>query len=94
MTIVPMDDFWSRLVLQVAHTEPSVRHALFALSGFHEHFLLGKASDGLQSRYARVQYDLAIKNLLSASQGPDILCAQLICCLAFISIEVRQTPND
>lgn len=32
-------EFWSRLVLQYSHTEPSVRHALVALTYIHFDFV-------------------------------------------------------
>ena len=82
------DDFWSKLVLQVAHTEPSVRHAVFALSYFHERYRSGNRLIGSGSDFGLKQYNLAIRTLLGAPEGPNHLCARAICCVVFIIIEV------
>ena len=89
MTFLSYGDFWSWLVLSVADTEPVVRHALYALSELHEQFLSDRGSRGRESRFALRQYNTAIR-LLRHDTGSSSPLVYLLCCLIFVSIEVRR----
>jgi len=84
------NDFWSRLVLQAAHSEPTIRHAIVALSEFHRRFLLlpGEGANN-EPRFALWHYNTAIKKVLRVIDNHDSLYLRLICCVVFVSIEVR-----
>ena len=82
------NDFWSRLVLQIAHTEPSIRHGIVALSEFHRKFLRLEEGGHREPRFGLWHYNAAIKNLLSAVDNHESLYVRLICSLIFVSIEV------
>ena len=79
--------FWSEVVPRIAYNEPSVRHALIALAGFHERFTSG-SKDRERSCFGLQQYNLAIRTLLHSNQ--DLPLVGLLCCLLFISIELLQ----
>ena len=84
------EDFWGELVPQVAHAESSIRHALIALSGFHESFLVaGSGEGGEANRFGFQQYNLAIRELVHPQMKEGSPLVALLCCLLFISIEVR-----
>ena len=83
--------FWSKLVPQIAYSEPSIRHALIALSGFHEQFMLRDVSfSSVKFRYGIQQYNLAIRKLLDLHTRQGSPLVSLLCCLLFISIELLQ----
>jgi len=89
--------FWRDQVPQIAHAEPSIRHALLAFASFHEHFTLGGGSRNDHTRFGLQQCNLAIKGLVQSSQGSPLIA--LLCCLLFISIEVSswdgpREPDD
>lgn len=88
------EELWDKAIFQVADAEPSIRHAMYALSAFHEHFLLGTSQDSIgekQLSFAVGQYNLAIKELLRFSDIQDRKSSiiHLVSCLIFISIEVN-----
>ena len=81
------DELWSRRVLQLAHGDTCMRHALVALSSYHERFV-NVAEDG-ESLYGLQQYNLAIRELVKAdAQKLSYLPVQLVSCAVFISMEV------
>jgi hypothetical protein len=55
-------EFWNRLVLTVSHSEPTVRHALLALSSIHESYELRRLQDSLnlvqRNEFAMQQYSM------------------------------------
>ena len=96
-------EFWSRLVLQVSHSEPAVRHAVVALGSLHES--LDSGGQELTTRRASVlghgtplqQYDQAIAALRGRMQSQDesdILEIALICCVLFHSFETLHGDHD
>lgn len=89
ITSLAHNDFWSRLVLQAAHTEPTIRHAIVALSEFHRRFLLlpGEGASN-EPHFALWHYNRAINKVLRAVDSHDSLYLRLICCVVFVSIEV------
>ncbi|TGJ88562.1 hypothetical protein E0Z10_g244 [Xylaria hypoxylon] len=62
-------DFWERLVLQAAHNEPAVLHAIVAIGSRHELAMQQTAKVDAVEIFALRQYGLAIKHLLDPSFG-------------------------
>ncbi|KAG9234779.1 hypothetical protein BJ875DRAFT_293666 [Amylocarpus encephaloides] len=85
-------DFWERLVLQAAHRESAVRHALVAIGSVHELSERQTAASDVSRAFALEQYNLAIRELLVApSQGGERgvdVC--LIACILFACLENMQ----
>ena len=91
------EELWDRNVFQIAATEPSIRHALFALSGFHEQYLKpSHDSEKKQLGFALSQYNLAIRELLRFEVHKDYTSSilHLVSCLIFISIEVSRQREE
>ena len=87
-------DFWSRLVLQLSHTEPAVRHAISAVSiicntGDSSGWSTWHPAEVMKSNpYAEHQKNKAIRLLSNRIQAkPDSNLVPLICCLLFTCIE-------
>ncbi|KAH8759838.1 hypothetical protein F5883DRAFT_500988 [Diaporthe sp. PMI_573] len=81
--------FWERLVLQTAHYEPAIRHAITAIGSLHEQHIFGRGSE---VSFALQQYNLAIKSLLAPpspgqQRGLDV---SLIACILFTCFENMQ----
>lgn len=79
--------FWERLVLQAAHHEPAIRHAITAIGALHEQHFVGKE---IVNTFALQQYNLAIRGLLDPldqqrKRGVDVC---LISCILFTCFEV------
>jgi hypothetical protein len=82
-------NFWSRLVLQLSHNEPAIRHGLIALSAAYELFQDGRITDLTSDQLALRQYNRAIRLLRARMSDPGDRGAEvaLICSVIFISIE-------
>ena len=90
--------FWERLILQVSHSEPAVRHAVVALGSFHE--CLNVGDEGSVSKvdvhndfqYSLQQYarSLACLRNLFLDKPDQQIDVILICCILFISFESLQ----
>ena len=90
--------FWTRVVIQAAHYEPAVRHAVLGLSSLHERFESGDKSifspnwDWNEGGFALQQYNRAIQQIIQPKHGSQQavdIC--LIACMLFASFEVRVT---
>jgi hypothetical protein len=89
-------EFWSRLVLQASHTEPTIRHAVIALGSLHE-TTQNKDSAVLKSgkahnKFALQQCNKAITSLnqqlsLKGQQSIEVL---LMSCVLFVCFETLQ----
>ncbi|KAI1414888.1 hypothetical protein F5Y13DRAFT_196845 [Hypoxylon sp. FL1857] len=83
--------FWSKLVLQLSHSEPSIRHAVSAISvTYHdiESSLQHPAGYVNSNPEAQREWSLAIKSLSSRIQvQPNSNLVPLVCCLLFTCIE-------
>ena len=79
---------WARLLVQIAQAEPSINHALFALSGFHETYRNMRLAGRSESPFALNQYNLAIHALVKAPNRPASPTIHLVSCLIFFMIEV------
>ncbi|KAI8201879.1 Aspercryptin biosynthesis cluster-specific transcription regulator atnN [Colletotrichum sp. SAR 10_65] len=91
---------WKKLVPHFCHAEPSIRHAVLAISSLHESLSQEKSADGgdtisspkwagvLSNTFASEQYGKALKHLQewkpSESAGVTV---PLLACLLFICIE-------
>lgn len=96
-------DFWSRLVLQISHTENAVLYALLALSSVYEmqeyrqngHSNSDCCSDRARNQIALQQYNKAICILskkLSENQMP--LTVTLVTCILFVRLEFLRNDYE
>ncbi|RFU23975.1 hypothetical protein B7463_g12362, partial [Scytalidium lignicola] len=83
--------FWSKLVLQLSHSEPSIRHAVSAISVIYqdvESSLRHPAGYVNANPEAQQEWDTAIKSLSARIQAhPNSNLVPLVCCLLFTCIE-------
>jgi hypothetical protein len=83
--------FWSKLVLQLSHSEPSVRHAVSAISAFYqdvESSLRHPAGYINANPEAQQEWNKATKSLSARIQAhPNCNLVPLVCCLLFTCIE-------
>ncbi len=95
-------DFWTKTVLPCSHEEPTVRHALIALSSIHLDFVTTECPSGesfdkeLTSIETLVQYNKALRQLrsyLCSTDQPSIKVA-LICCALFYCFESTRGDYD
>ncbi len=85
-------DLWSLYVLQLAHSEPAIRHSVIALASMHEHFEGAGVIQIADSHFALNQYSKAIRHIIesfsrNADQPTDIA---LLLCALFASFESLQ----
>ena len=84
-------DLWSRYVLQIAHTETCIQHALVTLSSYHRGYFNKRyfkdAGKGFRPDFALSQYNLSIQGIRTYKGGLS-LHVHLISCLIFICVEV------
>ncbi|KAF7946719.1 hypothetical protein EAE96_009705 [Botrytis aclada] len=82
-------DFWEGLVLQTAHHESAVRHAVVALGAIHELSEQKTQISDIDKAFALEQYNFAIRDLLAPlsrneKRGVDVC---LIACIIFANFE-------
>ncbi|KAF7561658.1 hypothetical protein G7046_g2480 [Stylonectria norvegica] len=85
------EEWWNSQVLQLAHFEPCIRHALVALATYHEQYTRRIADK--HALFAARQQNLAIQKLLLPSQQP-LTYVHLVTCSIFICIEVLQGNHE
>lgn len=93
-----VDELWTTNILQIAHAEPGIWHAMISLSSYHE--LFTKALDSSKSHmalekhnlgiYALHHHNMAIKAALDIQKTPKHPLSHLISCVVFVTIEVRR----
>lgn len=88
-------DFWGCLILQAAHHQPAIRHAVLALGSLHERFEAGDRSvmspiwHRGEGGFALKQYNQAIQQLIKPkSVGQQAVDVCLIACMLFACFEV------
>lgn len=90
--------FWGNLVLQLAHSEPSIRHAISAISLFYrdvESSLRDPAGYVNANPEAQKEWNKAIKSLSARIQAsPNSSLVPLVCCLLFTCIEFLKGSNE
>lgn len=83
--------FWGRLVLQLAHIEPCIRHAVAAVSVVHQDVQLSlrhPAGYVTANQKAQHHWALAAKSLSARIRAqPESHMVPLVCCLLFTFIE-------
>jgi hypothetical protein len=83
--------FWSKLVLQLSHSEPSVRHAVSAISVTYQDVELSlrhPAGYVNANPEAQREWNTAMKSLSARIQAqPNSNLVPLVCCLLFTCIE-------
>jgi hypothetical protein len=89
-------EFWSRLILQASHTEPTIRHAVIALGSLHE-TTQNKDSAVLKSgkannKFALQQCNKAITSLNNelSLKGQRSIQVLLMSCVLFVCFETLQ----
>jgi hypothetical protein len=99
-------EFWDNLVLQVSHAEPTVRHALLALSSLYEAYEYNRCNEmdqteltgnqtGTLPSFALEQYTKAVGLLAGdLSIHQPSFQAILMSCLIFVWIEFVQNNLD
>ncbi|KAJ6102856.1 hypothetical protein N7486_005283 [Penicillium sp. IBT 16267x] len=84
--------FWSKLVLQLSHSEPSIRHAVSAISVIYqdvESSLRHPAGYVNAKLDAQQEWNKAMKSLAARIQAhPNSNLVPLTCCLLFTCIEL------
>jgi hypothetical protein len=91
--------FWARLVPQLSNSEPAIRHALIAVSSFHEKSeQLGKSPLSMSTELVgsdHVAYYQAMNSLISClSNGPVSTRIPLTACILFICMEFLRGDMD
>ncbi|KIL85440.1 hypothetical protein FAVG1_11397 [Fusarium avenaceum] len=84
--------FWTHLVMQFSHFEPTMRHAVLSISSLYEEFARGSriTRQICGSTFAVRHYNSAIKQIKSASDEQTVL----VLCVLFICIEYLQGDFD
>ncbi|KAE9966736.1 hypothetical protein EG328_008639 [Venturia inaequalis] len=84
-------EFWGKFVLQLSHSEPSIRHAVSAISLCYrdvESSLRDPAGYVNANPEAQKEWNKAIKSLSARIQAhPNSSLVPLVCCLLFTCIE-------
>ena len=80
------DDLWTRQVLQVAQSETGIRHALIALSSYHEAYVNDSSTDEVP--FALNYYNRSIKHFRENGSRSSWTYVYLVSCSLFICIEV------
>ncbi|KAI0545121.1 hypothetical protein F4679DRAFT_488800 [Xylaria curta] len=88
-------DFWERLILQAAHHEPAIRHAIIAIGSRHELAVQQTANIDTVGVFALGQYNLAIKHLLdpSITNGKRSVDVYFVSSILFACFENMQGNN-
>lgn len=89
------DSVWDRIVLQLSHSEPAVRHAVNALGALHEERNLRKTAtlEGvnaslLENRFPLSQYSKALNEMQALLKSPGVsLDIVLLCSLLCVHFE-------
>jgi hypothetical protein len=91
-------EFWSKLVLQLSQSEPSIRHAVSAVSISYQDIELcvrNSASYVKSSPDAQLEWNKAIKALSRRIEtDPSSSLVPLVCCLLFTCVEMFRGNVD
>jgi len=91
-------EFWSKLVLQLSHTEPSVRHAVSAISFIYrdiESSLQYASEHVVANPEAQNEWDKAVKSLsVRIEAQPQSILVPLVCSLLFTCVEFLRGNNN
>lgn len=85
------DEIWSRLILQYAHGEPAIRHAIIALGSIHELYINGlDGYDDLIDQFATKHYQKSIQEICKLNEAPSdsrAINVALTTCVLFTGYE-------
>ncbi|KAK1691132.1 hypothetical protein BDP55DRAFT_543358 [Colletotrichum godetiae] len=91
-------EFWRKLVPQLSHSEPSIRHAVSAVSAVYrdvESSLRHPSGFVKANPEAQREWKLALKSLSTRIQtNPNSNLVPLVCCLLFTCIEFLRGDAD
>lgn len=84
--------FWDRVVLQACHSEPAIKHAILALSSWHQYLQANGETASQHRAFADKQYHLALQHTqtLISSADADNLAPVLITCILCIVYEAAR----
>ncbi|ROV98281.1 hypothetical protein VSDG_04425 [Cytospora chrysosperma] len=83
--------FWTTYVLQISQSEPTVRHAVLAVSSLHEGFTSAPCAGDTTRSFTLQQYNKAIACLLDQMNSHSAKpLASLLTCVLFVCIEYLQ----
>lgn len=86
--------FWRVLVLQICQSEPAVKHAVLAVSSFHEAMTTPYMDAEDRHSFALSQYNKAIAYLLDQMQNVEAKpLVPLLTCVLFVCIELMQNKD-
>ncbi|KAJ5990689.1 hypothetical protein N7522_010896 [Penicillium canescens] len=88
-------EVWNRFLPQLSHREPTVRHAVAAVSAMYEQQYHPNASQGVSDNFALQQYTKAIQKFrqqLVNPRGSDYDCL-LVTCLLFVCLEMLRSSH-
>lgn len=90
MSGVFQSELWDRLIPQISHSVPVVRHAAAAVSAAHERFLCRDVlSMKANEEFALEQYNKAIKHLIERLSSPNqTMDLMLVTCYLFMCLEM------
>ena len=88
-------DFWTKLILRSAHSQPAIRHSVLALGAQHERILKRLPPDE-SNDFAVQQYSKVVEEITSATNGqsditPDVA---LIACVLMTCFESLRGNTD
>lgn len=85
-----VSELWSAFILQVAYSQPAVRHAIIALGALHEQCQLHPEAP--EREFAMLQYSKAIRAVssLRLDDSKDALDVALLSCVLFAAFEILQ----
>ena len=91
--------FWNRLLLQLGQSEPTIRHAMIAVSSMYEQFEANAGKDPLlpaeEDRFALTSYNKAISSLARRlSSDTQSVHVPLVACVLFICLEFLRRDID
>ncbi|OQD91064.1 hypothetical protein PENANT_c001G02047 [Penicillium antarcticum] len=90
-------EIWSRFLPQLSHREPTVRHAVAAVSMMYEQLYHPNASHGDRDGFALEQYTKAIEKFRQQLANPRDADSDsiLVTCLLFVCLEMlRSSPSS
>lgn len=86
--------FWRVIVLQTCQAEPAVKHAVLAVSSFHEAMTTPYMDAEDRHSFALSQYNKAIAYLLDQMQNVEAKpLVPLLTCVLFVCIELMQNKD-
>ncbi|KAK5047508.1 hypothetical protein LTR84_006605 [Exophiala bonariae] len=83
-------DVWNRLVLRAAYHEEAIRHAIYALGSFHQHYSILSDNISSFSKQGLEEYSLALFTLATSKHSQRLMEVTLIGYILFTFCEQLQ----